>query len=321
MTLVLILAVHAIIKAGEIYLLTLSQQESDLLSKRAGGRAERLRTQLARPEFLFGTLFQITLLTEIMTAAAVAVLVSFAGPFAAAVALLLILALFGYAVPDLISSKTGLRAAFVASGAVRLFSWFAGPVNRAICSFTREVEESREERDVRSVEEFTEEVDENDVADVEEKRLLLSIVRLSNTCVSDIMTPRVSVVALVNTLSTKEVMARAAECGFSRMPVYEDVIDNVTGFLYIKDLVGYIGKDVDWRKHIRKAYFVPGSKKINDLLEEFRQKKIHLAVVADEYGGMEGIVTLEDILEEIVGEISDESDKVSRGRKIEKSFN
>jgi len=316
--LVLILAVHAIIKAGEIYLLTLSKQESDLLAKREGSRANALRTQMSRPELLFGTLFQITLSTEILIAVTAVLLVYSAGPLAGAFLLIILLALFGYAIPDILSSKLGIRAALIAAGAVKVFSWFAGPVNRALCSFSREVEESREERDVRSVEEFTEEVDENDVADVEEKRLLLSIVRLSNTCVSDIMTPRVSVVALEYSLSTKEVLAKAAECGFSRMPVYENVIDNVTGFLYIKDLVGYIDQEVDWRKYIRKAYFVPGSKKINDLLEEFRQKKIHLAVVADEYGGMEGIVTLEDILEEIVGEISDESDKVSKGRKMEK---
>lgn len=316
--LVLILAVHAIIKAGEIYLLTLSKQESDLLAKREGSRANALRTQMSRPELLFGTLFQITLSTEILIAVTAVLLVYSAGPLAGAFLLIILLALFGYGIPDILSSKLGIRAALIASGAVKVFSWFAGPVNRALCSFSREVEESREERDVRSVEEFTEEVDENDVADVEEKRLLLSIVRLSNTCVSDIMTPRVSVVALEDSLSTKEVLAKAAECGFSRMPVYENVIDNVTGFLYIKDLVGYIDQEVDWRKYIRKAYFVPGSKKINDLLEEFRQKKIHLAVVADEYGGMEGIVTLEDILEEIVGEISDESDKVSKGRKMEK---
>jgi len=318
MMLVLILAVHAIIKAGEIYLLTLSKQESDLLAKREGSRANALRTQMSRPELLFGTLFQITLSTEILIAVTAVLLVYSAGPLAGAFLLIILLALFGYAIPDILSSKLGIRAALIAAGAVKVFSWFAGPVNRALCSFSREVEESREERDVRSVEEFTEEVDENDVADVEEKRLLLSIVRLSNTCVSDIMTPRVSVVALEYSLSTKEVLAKAAECGFSRMPVYENVIDNVTGFLYIKDLVGYIDQEVDWRKYIRKAYFVPGSKKINDLLEEFRQKKIHLAVVADEYGGMEGIVTLEDILEEIVGEISDESDKVSKGRKMEK---
>ena len=316
--LILILAVHAIIKAGEIYLLTLSKQESDLLAKREGSRANALRTQMSRPELLFGTLFQITLSTEILIAVTAVLLVYSAGPLAGAFLLIILLALFGYAIPDILSSKLGIRAALIAAGAVKVFSWFAGPVNRALCSFSREVEESREERDVRSVEEFTEEVDENDVADVEEKRLLLSIVRLSNTCVSDIMTPRVSVVALEYSLSTKEVLAKAAECGFSRMPVYENVIDNVTGFLYIKDLVGYIDQEVDWRKYIRKAYFVPGSKKINDLLEEFRQKKIHLAVVADEYGGMEGIVTLEDILEEIVGEISDESDKVSKGRKMEK---
>jgi CBS domain containing-hemolysin-like protein len=174
------------------------------------------------------------------------------------------------------------------------------------------LDESREQREAQSIEDITDLDNISDASQVEEKRLLKSIADLSTTSVSEIMRPRVEVAALSTSMSSSEILNKAIECGYSRLPVYEKSLDSVRGFLYVKDLVGYIKdgiEDFDWHKLIREAYFVPGSKKINDLLEEFRQKKIHLALVVDEYGGTDGIVTLEDVLEEIVGEISDESDE------------
>lgn len=150
-----------------------------------------------------------------------------------------------------------------------------------------------------------------EIPEVEEKRLIKGIVGLQNKSVSEIMTPRVNIASLDVCMNSGEVIEKAIECGFSRLPVYDASPDKVVGFLYVKDLVSHLRDkeyDFNWHIYIRKSYFVPGSKKIDDLLEEFRQKRMHLAVVADEYGGTEGIVTLEDILEEIVGEISDESD-------------
>ncbi len=194
------------------------------------------------------------------------------------------------------------------------------PVTIIILKFKSLLSEGQEERDARSFEDFADEENVSDSIDADEKRLLKSIVELSGTCVSEIMRPRVEVSALNTSLSSSEVLERAIECGYSRLPVYENNLDRVKGFLYVKDLVGYIKdniQDYDWHKLIREAYFVPGSKKINDLLEEFRQMKIHLAVVVDEYGGTDGIVTLEDVLEEIVGEISDESDRVELNLKGE----
>lgn len=196
------------------------------------------------------------------------------------------------------------------------------PVTIIIIKFKSILSKGQEERDARSFEDFADEGSVSDSIDADEKRLLKSIVELSGTCVSEIMRPRVEVSALNTSLTSSEVIERAIECGYSRLPVYESNLDRVKGFLYVKDLVGYIKdniQDYDWHKLIRKAYFVPGSKKINDLLEEFRQMKIHLAVVVDEYGGTDGIVTLEDVLEEIVGEISDESDRVELNIKGENS--
>ena len=145
----------------------------------------------------------------------------------------------------------------------------------------------------------------------DEKKSLKGIVKLPTISVEKIMKPRVDVVAIDIDSTNEEVIRIANECGFSRLPVYQEDLDDIRGFLYIKDMLPYIvdrSKEFNWKDHIREAYFVPESKKINDLLEEFRNKKMHLAVVVDEYGGTDGIVTLEDILEEIVGEIVDESD-------------
>jgi CBS domain containing-hemolysin-like protein len=129
--------------------------------------------------------------------------------------------------------------------------------------------------------------------------------------VKEIMQSRVYVTAVDKKTSFQELLQIVVESGFSRIPVYEESFDHVIGILYIKDLLPYtkLEKDMNWLPLIRPALFVPENKKIKDLLQEFREKKIHLAIVVDEYGGTSGIVTLEDIIEEIVGEISDEFDK------------
>jgi gliding motility-associated protein GldE len=143
----------------------------------------------------------------------------------------------------------------------------------------------------------------------EDKRILKGIVKFGNIDVREIMTPRVDVVGIEVSTSFKELLELIVQWEYSRLPVYEETFDNVKGILYIKDLLKHLEeKDFAWQTLIRPAYFVPENKKINDLLEEFQQAKNHMAIVVDEYGGTFGIVTLEDILEEIVGEISDESD-------------
>lgn len=146
----------------------------------------------------------------------------------------------------------------------------------------------------------------------EDKKMLSGIVRFVGTEVDEIMKPRIDVVALDVDDDFDTVRKKVIESGFSRIPVYEESFDHIKGILFVKDLLPYLAEnaDFDWRKLLRKPYFVPEHKKINDLLEDFQTKKVHLAIVVDEYGGTLGVVTLEDILEEIVGEISDESDVV-----------
>ncbi len=143
----------------------------------------------------------------------------------------------------------------------------------------------------------------------DEKMILKGIATYGETDVKEIMKARVDISAIEINSPFEEVLQSVREWGYSRIPVYEDTLDEIKGILYIKDLLSFIdNKNHHWNKKIRKVFFVPENKKINDLLQEFRQKRIHMAIVVDEYGGTSGIVTLEDILEEIVGDINDEFD-------------
>ena len=148
----------------------------------------------------------------------------------------------------------------------------------------------------------------------EERSILKSIVKFGNIDVTDIMKPRTDILAVEENTKLTEVIEIINRSGYSRIPVFRETLDNVIGVLYVKDLLANLDKDdtFKWISLIRPSYFVPGTKKINVLLQEFREKKIHLAIVVDEYGGTEGIVTLEDVLEEIVGEITDESDEIEK---------
>ena len=140
--------------------------------------------------------------------------------------------------------------------------------------------------------------------------MLSGIVNFVNTEVQEIMKPRVDITALSVTDDYETVKQTIIRSGFSRIPVYEEDIDNIRGTLYVKDLLPYInhGNEFGWQQLVRKPYFVPEHKKINDLLGDFQSNKVHMAIVVDEYGSTLGLVSLEDIIEEIVGEISDESD-------------
>ena len=145
----------------------------------------------------------------------------------------------------------------------------------------------------------------------EDEKILKGIVKFRNIDVKEIMKSRLDVVAIDMQTKFSKLLPQIIESGYSRIPIYSGSFDNIRGILYIKDLLPHLNKNdtFKWQSLIRLPYFVPETKKINDLLEEFQSKKIHLAMVVDEYGGTHGIITLEDILEEIVGEIADESDE------------
>lgn len=149
----------------------------------------------------------------------------------------------------------------------------------------------------------------------EEKEMIQGVVELGDTTVKEVIVPRIDVVFLNEEIDFPEMMERITESGHSRFPVYRDTIDNVVGILYVKDLLRHLAKNqmqIPATMHlgtfVRKPYFVPESKKLDSLLKEFKRRRVHIAVAVDEYGGVSGIVCMEDIIEEIVGDIQDEFD-------------
>ncbi len=147
--------------------------------------------------------------------------------------------------------------------------------------------------------------------DLNAREMIRGVVNLSEMNVREVMVPRIDVVSIALETPVEEIVRTIADCGHSRVPVFRDTIDNVVGILYAKDLLRYLVGEVaspELEKIIRPAYFVPESKKLDSLLREFQRRRVHIAVVVDEYGGTSGIVCMEDIIEEIVGEIQDEFD-------------
>ncbi len=149
-----------------------------------------------------------------------------------------------------------------------------------------------------------------DKLDYDTRDMIKGIVELSDTTVKETMVPRIDVVFLSKDIEPFEMFEIIIDCGHSRFPVYEDTIDNVIGMLYVKDLLKYINdrQAIDIEQILRKPYFVPESKRLDTLLREFKRRHVHIAISVDEYGGVSGIVCLEDIIEEIVGDIQDEFD-------------
>lgn len=149
------------------------------------------------------------------------------------------------------------------------------------------------------------------ILEEDESQMVRSIIALDETMAREIMVPRIDVVALDVNTSLSNVVRTIIERGFSRIPIYEDTIDNIVGVLYAKDILRFWGQPddkLDIRKIARTPHFIPETKRIDELLQEFRDKRVHMAIVVDEYGGVAGLVSLEDLVEEIVGEIEDEFD-------------
>lgn len=145
----------------------------------------------------------------------------------------------------------------------------------------------------------------------EERDILKGIINFGTISVTQVMIARIDITGFDNTIDFHQLMDKINKSGFSRIPVYEETIDNIKGILYVKDLLPYVNQDenFNWQNLLREAYFIPESKKIDDLLRNFQEKRVHMAIVVDEYGGTSGLITLEDVIEQIVGEINDEFDE------------
>lgn len=229
------------------------------------------------------------------------------------VLLTFILLLFGEIMPKVFSAQQPLSFCRRAVGGIclcrRLFYPFATILLRSGILASKVVQKENKVLSVDDLEQALELTDKEDIKD--EKNMLEGIVRFGDETAKEVMTSRQDVVDLDMRSTYPEVLKCIVDNNYSRIPVYQDNIDNIRGVLYIKDLLPHLGKQANfrWQSLIRPPYFVPETKKIDDLLREFQENKVHIAIVVDEFGGTSGIVTLEDILEEIVGEINDEYDE------------
>ena len=222
-----------------------------------------------------------------------------------------VILLCGEILPKIYANRNNLAFARGIAPIIKVLDLCLTPVSAIMTLFTSFINDKLHKRSSISVGQLSQALELTSQEDTtrEEHKILSGIVSFGNTDIRAVMHPRMDISAIDETMSYKEVLAFIQENGYSRVPVYQDNIDNITGIIYAKDLLPYLDQqEFDWRRIKRKAFFVPENKKLDDLLSEFQQKKIHLAIVVDEYGGTSGVITLEDVIEEIVGEISDEYD-------------
>lgn len=220
--------------------------------------------------------------------------------------------LFGEITPKIYSTNNNIKFATFAVGPLSALNAIFSPLSRLMVKSTIIVNKVVTKRtEAISMDDLTQALELSEVNSENEKELLEGILTFGDKTVAEIMRPRVDIVDIEYTADFDEVVKIVVTNGYSRMPVYEGNYDNIKGVLYAKDLLPYIGKrskDFNWTTLLRPAYFVPETRVIGDLLEDFRKTKVHMAIIVDEFGCTQGIVTLEDILEEIVGDIDDEYD-------------
>ena len=281
---------------------------------------ERVRSLLAIPEKLLATILVGNNLVNIMIAIVLNYAMNQIFDFNSTVVdflvqtviLTFLILLFGEVIPKLYATNFNVQFASMASAplkaAVKLFSPLTALLVRSTSLVNKVVSSQTEEL---SVDDLTRALEVSEVKDPDDKELLEGILAFGDKTVSDIMRPRVDVVDIDQDATFEEVVRKVIDTGYSRMPVYDETPDNIKGILYAKDLLPYIGNrdnTFKWQTLMRPAYFVPETRMLDDLLEDFRQKKMHMAIIVDEYGCTQGIATLEDVLEEIVGDIDDEYD-------------
>ena len=223
-----------------------------------------------------------------------------------------LLLLFGEILPKVFSQNNRKDFARFAVYPIRFFRLVTYPLSYILVRTGGRISRMASRNMEISMEELADAVDlaKDSAESIQEHQMLSGIVNFVNTEVEEIMRPRIDITALDIKSSFEQVKAVIIESGYSRIPIYDEDLDDIKGALYVKDLLPYIshGNEFGWQQLLRKIYFVPKHKKIDDLLRDFQENKIHVAIVVDEYGATQGLVSLEDILEEVVGEISDESD-------------
>ena len=220
--------------------------------------------------------------------------------------------LFGEIIPKIYASRNRVKFSTLMAIPLKVLDFIFSPVSLPMRYVTLAIHNGLgKQKSNISVDQLSQalELTSNSDTTIEEHKILQGIVSFGNTDTKQVMRPRMDIFALNEDQKFNEVIHEITKNGYSRIPVYKDNIDTVTGILYVKDLLPHIDrKEFDWTSLIREPFFVPENKKLDDLMVEFQEKKVHLALVVDEYGGTSGLVSLEDVIEEIVGDITDEFD-------------
>lgn len=219
---------------------------------------------------------------------------------------------FGEILPKIYASRNKISFSSFMAYPINVLNTLFTPLSNPMRSITLFLEERfGKQKSNISVDQLSQALELTSEEDTtqEEQKILQSIVTFGNTDTKNVMRPRMDIFALNEDASFEDIMPEIISRGYSRIPVYKESIDTITGILYAKDLLPYFDRETfEWQSLKRETYFVPENKKLDDLLNEFKDRKMHLAIVVDEYGGTSGLISLEDIIEEIVGEISDEFD-------------
>jgi putative hemolysin len=322
LVLIVMLASSAIVSGSEVAYFAINLKEIDDL-RRTGDQADaRVVGLLSEPKYLLATILILNnfINVAIVTLSTYAAWNIFQNAKEAALITALtaiitfLIVFFGEIVPKIYATQERLKFARRTSGLLLVTSKIVRPLAWLLVNLTSIVERkiNRGSYDSSSIEEVHHALEMTTHSGIteEEKDILKGIVNFSSISVTQIMKSRLDIIAVENNISFHELLDLINKEGYSRIPVFTEDIDKIDGILYVKDLLPYIEEEenFEWQKLTRQAYFVPETKMIDDLLRDFQEMRVHIAIVVDEYGGTSGLVTMEDIIEEIVGEISDEFD-------------
>ncbi len=318
----LLLLMSALISGAEVAFFSLSKIDLDRASESRSSKKKAVVSLLERPKRLLATILVSNNFVNIL----IVLIFAYIGDFLFAeitsellkflievVLVTFLILLFGEVLPKLYASRNSMKFAVIMVYPIKILVSLLSFISFPLLGLTNIIENNLgKQKSSLSVEKLSQALGltSNETTTKDDQKILQGIVSFGNTETGQIMTPRIDIFAISKDESYENVVAKIVNEGFSRNPVYGENIDEIIGVLYAKDLLPYIDeKNFDWQQLIREPYFVPENKKLDDLLKEFQEKKNHLAVVVDEYGGTSGIVTLEDVIEEIVGDISDEYDQ------------
>ena len=315
---ILLLVLSGLMSASEVAFFSLSPTKIDKLRKKPGITGNRILNLLANPEKLLATILIannfINIGIVIISAWLTTEFFDFSnspilGFIFQAVIITFLILFFGEILPKAYASNYNLQVAKFMSIPIMVLSVILYPIIYLLVKSSEAIRKKVSYQSTVSINDLSHAIDLASEELQEDEKLLKGIINFGNIDVKEIILPRMDVVTVDMKFNFSKVLNIIIESGYSRIPVISGNFDNIKGILYVKDLLPHIHKcEFRWQSLIRPPYFIPETKKINDLLEDFQQKKIHMAFVIDEYGGSSGIVTLEDILEEIVGDIDDEFD-------------